>query len=449
MQISTERNSTGLTPSQLEQLCQPQQLERTLYLIFNMNHWAKAREELFFVDRQGLYAVKAALLRQACTIGAIEATAYIDGTPGFGTDITLAIAADVAAEGVIERLAGLCDPDPYMSDIHEKFNSMACQFYTNMTGKEVTSASDVGTLDNEKVREYIYARLQELEFEARTTRQPIPYDELAALCVAPTDLLCIQDHRYYYLETWDSWDSLDASDLRKLDPEGLSLIAFQYNSPGAHYVFHLPFRTAETLLPAQQIHKLKDAPSTSREFGEYYGRPITESESLQKPIREILWELGVDIEAICPRQLNNKQEYLLAQVARYDEWDEDWSYNDEDEELDDEVWNDEYTPENKKQSQQAPMLLETEYCSLCHTRVNTPGIPRIDHWRQAHPGQDLTISQASWILNRSTSRDQFCMDIPPDYRVPIERVKGKGTRYWKLETLEIKARKCSVGEMGQ
>lgn len=334
MQISTERNFTGLTPSQLEQLCQPEQLERTLYLLFNMNHWAKAREQLFFVDRQGLYAVKAALLRQACAIGAIEATAYIDGTPGFGKDITLAIAADVAAEGVIERLAGLSDPDPYMSDIHEKFNSMACQFYADMTGKEVTSASDVGTLDNEEVREYIYARLQELEFEARTTRQPIPYDELAALCVAPTDLLCIQDHRYNYLETWDSWDSLDASDLRKLDPEGLSLIAFQYNSPGARYVFHLPFRTAEAFLPAQQIHKLKDVPSTSREFGEYYGRPITESESLQRPIREILWELGVDIVAICPRQLNNKQEHILAQILRGAQWDEDWGYNDEDEELD-------------------------------------------------------------------------------------------------------------------
>lgn len=140
-------------------------------------------------------------------------------------------------------------------------------------------------------------------------------------------------------------------------------------------MFHLPFRTAEAFLPAQQIHKLKNTPSTSRELGEYYGRPITESECLQKPIREILRELGVDIEVICPRQLDNKQEYLLAQAARYNGWDEDWGYNDEDEELDDEVWNDEFTPENKKQSQQAPN--------------------------------------------------------------------------WKPETLEIKARKCSLGEMGQ
>src|SRR5260370_35227901 len=98
MQISTERNSTGLTPSQLEQLCQPEQLERTLYLLSNMNHWAKAREQLFFVDRQGIYAVKASLLRQACAIGAIEATAYIAGTPGFGKGITLPIPATVTAQ---------------------------------------------------------------------------------------------------------------------------------------------------------------------------------------------------------------------------------------------------------------------------------------------------------------------------------------------------------------
>lgn len=334
IQMSPAHNSTGLTLPQLDHLCQPEQLERTLHLLFYLNHWAKAREQLFFVDRQGLYGVKAALLQHAYEIGAIEATAYIDGTEGFGKDIMLAIAADVAAEGVIERLAGLSDPDPYMSDIHEHFNSMACQFYTDMTGKEVTSAADVEPLDSEQVREYIYAGLQELESEARATHQPIPCDELTALCVAPIDLLYIQDRRYYYLETWDSWDSLDASDLRKLDPEGLSLIAFQYNSPRSRYVFHLPFRTAEAFLPAQQVHTLKNVPATSREFGEYYGRPVTESESLQNPIREILWELGVDIAAICPRQLSNKQEYELAQIMRNTQWEEDWHYNDEDEELD-------------------------------------------------------------------------------------------------------------------
>ena len=77
-----------------------------------------------------------------------------------------------------------------------------------MTGKEVTSPSDVGVLDAQQVREYIYARLQELEHRARATHQPIQCSELTALCVAPTDLLSIQDRRFYYLENWESWDDL-------------------------------------------------------------------------------------------------------------------------------------------------------------------------------------------------------------------------------------------------
>ena len=84
MRISQAGNTTGLTLSQLEQLCQPEQLERTLHLLFCINHWAKAREHLFFADRQGLYQVKAAIMQQAFTIGAIEAIAYIDGTRGLG-----------------------------------------------------------------------------------------------------------------------------------------------------------------------------------------------------------------------------------------------------------------------------------------------------------------------------------------------------------------------------
>ena len=410
-----------------------------MHLLFFMNHWAKARERLFFADRQGLYQVKAAVLQQA--YATIESSAYIDGIAGFGQDISLDSAADIAAEVVIERLAGLSDPDPFMSDIHEKFNAMACQFYTRMTGKEVAAPSDVGTLDMQQVREYIYTRLQELECQARATRRPIPCDELSALCVAPTDLLYIQDRRFYYLETWDSWDNLDASDLRKLDPEGLSLIAFRYTSPIARYVFHLPFRVAEEFLSAQQVHDLKNAPAASREFGEYYGRPITESESLHHPIVEILRELGVDIAAICPRQLKNK---ALEQAIRSAQWDEDWSYGDEDEELDEGVWDD--VPAKKKQFQQQPVHREPECCPQCYTRVDTPGISRIDHWRQTHPGQDLTISQASWVLNRSTTKEQFCTDLPPDYRVPIEGSKGKGTRYWRLETLETRVRECAVGE---
>ncbi len=138
------------------------------------------------------------------------------------------------------------------------------------------------------------------------------------------------------------------------------------------------------------------------------------------------------------------EEYALEQAISSAQWDEDWGYTDEDEELDEDIWNN--IPPKKNQFQQLPVHREVECCPLCYTKVDTPGIPRIDHWRQAHLGQDLTISLASWVLNRSTTKEQFCTDLPPDYRVPIEGSKGKGTRYWRLETLETKARERSVGE---
>ena len=326
----------GLTPSQLKQLCQPEQLERTLLLLFYLNHWAKAREHLFYTDRQGLYQVKAALLQQAYMVGAIEASTYIDGIQGFGKDLALHMAADIAAEVFIERLAVLSDPDPFIADIHEKYNHMACQLYTCITGKEVTSPIDVGVVDMQQVREYIYNRLQALEDQARATRQPVPQSELIALCVAPTDLLHIQDRRFYSFASWDSWDRLDAGDLRKLDPEGLSMVAFRYTSSTARYIFHLPLRVAETFLPAQQVGELKQTSATSREVGEYHGRSITEPESLQHPVEEILQELGVDIAVVCPHQLDDKQAYIHSQALRHTPWDEDWSA--EDEERDEEVW---------------------------------------------------------------------------------------------------------------
>jgi hypothetical protein len=320
MQTSDSYDFAGLTLLQMEELCQPEHLERTLCLLFYVNHWAKEREGLFFADRQGLYELKAALLQQVYAVGAIEAVAYIDGVQGFGKELSIDVAADLAAETAVERLEGLSDANPYLSDIDEKFNQMAYQFYIRMVGKEIPPPVNGEVIDREQVRQYIYQRLQEMEQQACASRQPLSCDELCALCVAPADLLSIQGRRYYYLDCWDSWDDLDRSDLRKLDPEGLSLIAFLYHSSVAHYIFHLPFRVAEAFLSAQQLHTLKNAPATSRELGEYYGRAITESEGLQYPIQAILQELGVNIAAICPRQLANKQEFAVAQTMGDAQW---------------------------------------------------------------------------------------------------------------------------------
>src|SRR5947209_8317427 len=196
--ISQENDGTGLTRHQLKQLCQPAHIEHTFHLLFHLNHWAKASERLFFVDRQGLYRVKAALLQQAYTARVITATAYIDGRRDFGKDLALDVAANLATETLMERLADLTYP-LVGGDALDQYDRMACQLYTRATGKSLITSTDVLDFDVQPIHAYIHARLQELERKARIVRQPIPLRELAALCVAPTDLLDIQGNRFYTL----------------------------------------------------------------------------------------------------------------------------------------------------------------------------------------------------------------------------------------------------------
>ena len=420
----------GLTAPQLEQLCQQDRIEDTMRLLFALNHWAKARERLFFADRQGLYLVKAAILQQAYTRGLLTARAYIDGKEGFGAELAFDLAADIAAEGFLWRLEELVtEPDKEHEDVYQR---LVHQLYTRVTGKTSISASDVESLEASRVHRYILKRLQDLEDEAKTSNQPIPCSKLTELCIAPSDLLTIQDRRYYDLGDWYSWDQLDTSDLRKLDPEGLSLVAFDYTSPTAHYIFHLPFRMAEAFVPNEQIAQLKCTPWTSRESGEYYGRTVTEAESLQQPIATILRELGANIRAICPRQLSDKQDAIFTQAMHYAAWSAEELDEDDDEE-------DEETEQLalywQKLVKTAISQRESEACPLCSLPVATiPDFARVEHWQQEHPGQDLTISQACWLLNCALDKKTFYQQYPPDYRSPHER--GWGTRYWKVETLK-------------
>jgi hypothetical protein len=423
---------------QLEQLCQAQEIEHTLHLLFSLNHWAKARERLFYADRQGLYAIKGAILRHAYLAGFIEARGYIDGIEGFGAELAYDMAANVTAESVLWRLEELVDL-PASAEQNE-IDQIACQFYTRMTGKKVFTENDLAALQIAQIQEYIVTHLRELEQKARAIRQPIPSKKLMELCLAPSDLLCIQDQRHYDLADWDRWDLLDSNDLRKLDPEGLSLIAFGYTSPTANYVFHMPFRLAEAFLPADRISELRNAPTASREQGEYYGRAITEAESLQQPIAEILGELSVNISNIYfPRLLSNKQEYVHLQAMRYTAWNDHDDFDDDEDELDEEFWQDLCPPSREKKSQPPVAQCKPDQCPLCHTRV-TPETVRAEHWQQKHPNLDLTFSQARWVLNSEIIKKQFCQLYPPDYRGPHER--GWGTRYWRIATLAEWVKEC-------
>jgi len=417
----------GILPSRLEWLCQPAQIERTLHLLFYLNHWTKAREHLLYADRQGLYQVKAAILQQAYTSGAIAPIVYVDGSQTFASDYSFELAAGIATEVFLERLADLFTGENRVAD--DEVDKVARCLFMRITGYEARTLADVEALDTQQVETAIHEHLQALVSQARATRQPIAGSDLSALFIEPSELLDV-----YWSRNRPSprWDELDEGEARKLDPEGLSLIAFQYDSPTAHYIFHLPFRIAEKILSKQRVDELKNQPGSSREDGSFYGCTITEAESQEHPIEDILRELMVDIPAICPYGLIRKQEHLLQKASRYPYW-----YCDEDDEDEDEDWEDEdwkMLPRHQKHSNHVHPNEPTR-CPLCGYAVDSVGLPRTTHWQQTHPGQDLTISHVAWVLGKSKADlKSLTFTLPPDYRSPSP--DGQGTRFWRLETLE-------------
>jgi len=369
----------GIPSTRLVWLCQPEQIERTLRLLYSLNHWAKARERLLYADRQGLYRVKAAVVRQAFAAGLISPVSYTDG-------------------------------------------SAALDLFARIPGRRPASRADIKALDVEGTKAFLQEQLAALITQSRATRRPIPDGELEALCIEPLDLL---DIRWSRNRPSPRWCELDESEAVQLDPEGLSLIAFEYASATAHYLFHLPLRVAERFVPGALLHNLQGQPGDSREYGEFFGRAITEAESLEHPAEDVLRELGVDIAAVCPHRLMEKQEYVSRLARRYPYWDGD----DEDE-----GW--EVLPRRAGHRHEGGRA--TGECPLCGSAIEPDALLRIAHWRQNHRDQDLTAGQVAWLLGKRKAEVKSpSAATQPDYRGPAPSPGGNGTRFWRLETLEI------------
>ena len=421
--------------SRLEWLCQPAQIERTLHLLFYLNHWAKAREQLLYADRQGLYKVKAAVVQQAVAAELINPAAYIDGSAAFARDYSFDLAADMATEVFLDRLAMLFEEDEHLPADADEIDSTVLSLFARIAGHEPTSRADIETLDVERIKAFLLQRLETLVAQARSTCQPISGSDLAELCIEPIDLLDVHWSRN---RPSPRWDELDEGEAIQLDPEGLSLIAFEYDSSTAHYVFHLPFRVAERFLPEQLVRELRNRPRDSRECGVFFGRTITETESQEHPVEEILRELGADVAAVCPHKLIDKREYVSQLASSYSYWEDDEEDDDEDEDWGDEDW--EILPprprKHKHAGERAPGI-----CPLCGSAIEPDSALRVEHWRQNHPDQDLMVSSAAWVLGKSkTELKSATSAIPPDYRGPSSEQGENGARFWRLETLETAVR---------
>lgn len=310
----------AIFPSRLEWLCQPEQIEHTLRLLYELNAWKQAREHLLYADRQGLREVQARVLEQAASVGMVQPTTYLDGTRRFPGDLLLESVAGNAARGVSIHLNGLRDPDiwpPFWPDGDRIYQQHIRPFYRRITGRDfplVARAADA--LEVGQVRAYIQEQLEKLIARARQTRRPLSTRRLAALCIAPVDLLPIRDNRIYFLDSYESWDELDESDQRKLDPEGYSQVAFAYQSASAAFVFPVSLRRAETFVSAERIRELQKWPGRRQEQGIIEGVPLHDEDSLAHPPKDMLQELDVEIARVCPHELGDKASYLARPTMR-------------------------------------------------------------------------------------------------------------------------------------
>ena len=330
----------AILPSRLDWLCQPTQIEHTLLLLFFLNSWKRASSLLLYADRQGLQEIQLLIIGHASQMGSVQAVAYFDRSGQFPGELLRESAADNAARGLLIHLKSLCDPDiwpSFLPDGDRIYQRYIRPLYRRITGNDFPRVSDaVDALEPAPLRDFLQDRLQRLVAQAKRTREPIPHGALSRLCIAPIDLLPIRENRVYFLDGYDTWSDLDVSDQRKLDPEGLSEIAFASRSSSAEFVFHLPFRQAALFIPPERLHELQCEPDASQERGIYQGRPIDEAEGLKHPARGILQDLGVDLASVCPHGLVDKQSYLAQPAIRELLW--PVADQDQDAWLDD-VWN--------------------------------------------------------------------------------------------------------------
>lgn len=310
----------AIFPSRLEWLCQPEQIERTLCLLYYLNSWKRASQQLLYADRQGLCETQALVLERAVRMGIMQASIYIDGTRHFPGELLLGNVAETVTRQIGVHMKGLRDPDiwpPFCPDGDRVYQEYIRPLYKRITGQDFKLVADAANaLEPAQIRDYVEEKLQKLVTRAKATRQPLPVRRLAALCIAPVDLLPIRDNRVYFLDSYETWGDLDISDQRKLDPEGYSEIALRYGNANTEFVFHLPLRWAETFAPIERLRELQRTPGISHEHGIYRGTPIDEVESLKHPVREILQDLGVDIASVCPHKLLEKESYLTQPAIR-------------------------------------------------------------------------------------------------------------------------------------
>ncbi len=118
--------------------------------------------------------MKAAVVRQAFTSGLVSPVAYVDGSAGFVRELSLDLAADIATEVFIERLAMLIEDDECLPDDEDETDSVVLRLFARIIGRQPASRADIEALDVEGTKAFLQEQLAALVAHARSSRRPIP-----------------------------------------------------------------------------------------------------------------------------------------------------------------------------------------------------------------------------------------------------------------------------------
>ena len=279
---------------QLEYICQPQRRERTLQLVYYLSCWAKSYKRLIPKDRREIYKLRDCILSYAVSLEFLTPEIYINRSDLFSRDLLLCSAPATAARGILRKLNRWEEGD----------DDMYCQHFLRRWNLHHDE------LHFENLSSLISNKLRLLVNYAIIRRQPLRMIDLAALAIAPVDLLHLNGKNAYLNSSCNSWSKLEEQYLELLDPEGHSRVAFRYTSQNSLYRFSIPYRWAEKVLGAKLINQLPISYEKVRDFGEVAGKELAYWIGLDYPLSGILSELGVTIPHLTRTYLEDTQFYL-------------------------------------------------------------------------------------------------------------------------------------------
>lgn len=248
--------------------------------LFHLNHWAKAGEILTRRDRDVLYEIKGNQIRQLNKQGKL-----------------------------------------ILSRVIERPNTLLNSLYSNAwSGPVIDCALDSidATLEERDLRE----ALDQLYHKAQDEDKPLDEMALDQLGVVP---IAFGAEAGSLEEVIDNWDEVQFA----IDPCWYWLAEYLTREALPRFCFHVPYRIAQEFFG---VHDLAHSESESREFGEQFGRAITEEESLEFPILELVQFFGKREEdfpnklrtrELIEAEIVREQATLLTADSRYeDNWDE-------------------------------------------------------------------------------------------------------------------------------